>query len=93
VFFFQVATGGIESVVYKKLIAPFKYDLPETYMDGFSRACADHKYAYFDISTWKTNLSLSLLCQLVPLPDTSYRDPWAFIISKNSSYKGLINWR
>jgi hypothetical protein len=29
----------------------------------------------------------------VPLPDTFYRDPWAFIISKNSSYKGLINWR
>jgi hypothetical protein len=29
----------------------------------------------------------------VPLPDTSYRDQWALIISKNSSYKGLINWR
>jgi hypothetical protein len=29
----------------------------------------------------------------VPLPDTSYREQWAFIISKNSSYKGLINWR
>jgi hypothetical protein len=29
----------------------------------------------------------------VPLPDTSYRDPWAFVISKNNSYKGIINWR
>jgi hypothetical protein len=29
----------------------------------------------------------------VPLPDTSYKVPWAYGISKNSSYKGLINWR
>jgi hypothetical protein len=29
----------------------------------------------------------------VPLPGTSYRDTWAFIMSKNSPYKGLINWR
>jgi hypothetical protein len=29
----------------------------------------------------------------VPIPGTSYRNPAAFMISKNSSYKGLINWR
>jgi hypothetical protein len=29
----------------------------------------------------------------VPLPETSYRETWGFIISKNFSYKGLINWR
>jgi hypothetical protein len=29
----------------------------------------------------------------VPLPETSYKLPGAFVISKNSSYKGLINWR
>ena len=89
----QLATGGIESAVYKKLIAPFKDDLPATNMDGFRRVCADHNYAYVGPDYLNTNISLSLSCQMVPLPDTSYRDQEAFVISKNSSYKGLINWR
>jgi hypothetical protein len=93
VFSFQLATGGTESAVYKKLIAPFMNELPTTPSDGFTRACVDHKYAYFGAKQLITEFSLSLPCQLVPLPDTSYRDPWAFIISKNSSYKSLINWR
>jgi hypothetical protein len=29
----------------------------------------------------------------VALPETSYKEIGAFIITKNSSYKGLINWR
>jgi hypothetical protein len=91
--FFQLATGGIESAVYKKLIAPFKNDMPATVLDGFRRACADHKYAHFGPNVLIKNISLSLSCQLVPLPDTFYKDQWAFIISKNSSYKGIINWR
>ena len=92
-FIFQLATGRIESVAYKKLIAPFKNDLPTTDSDGFRRVCADHKYAFFGPNILKTKLSLMLPCQMVPLPETSYEVPWAFIISKNSSYKGLINWR
>jgi hypothetical protein len=90
---FQLATGGIESAVYKKLIAPFKNDLPATLSDCFRRVCAEHNYAYFGITNFQTNILMSFPCQLVPLPETSYRDPWAFVISKNSPYKGLINWR
>ena len=93
VFFFQLATGGIERAVYKKLIAPFKNDLPTSHIDGFGRVCADHKYAFFGPNILKTQIGSLLPCQLVPLPDTYYRDQWAFIISKNSSYKGLISWR
>jgi len=93
VFFFQLATGGIESAVHKKLIAPLINDLPASHVEGFRRACADHKYAFFGPNILTTSLSLSLSCQLVPLPDTPYKDQWAFIISKNSSYKGIINWR
>ena len=92
-FFFQLATGGIESAVYKKLIAPFKNDLPASHSDGFRKACVDRNYAYFGPNIFNTHFAISLPCQLVSLPDTSYRDPWAFIISKNSSYKGLINSR
>jgi hypothetical protein len=93
VFSFQLATEGIESAVYKKLIAPFKNDLPTSNMDGLRRVCADHNYAYVSPNILFTNFSLSLPCQLVPLPGTYYKDPSAFIISKNSPYKGLINWR
>ena len=92
-FFFQLATGRIESAVYKKLIAPFKDDLPTSDSDGYRRVCADHNYAYIGPNILKTKYSLSLPCQLVPLPETSYEVPWAFIISKNSSYKSVINWR
>jgi len=91
VFIFQLATGEIERSVYKKLIAPFKDDLPASDMEGFERVCADHKYAYLTAETDFSYLSLS--CQPVPLPGTSYREQGGFIISKNSSYKGLINWR
>jgi hypothetical protein len=91
--FFQLATDDIGSAVYKKLIAPFKNDLPTSYFDGIRRVCADHKYAYFGLNVLNTNFSLSHPCQLVPLPETSYKVPWAFINYKNSSYKGLINWR
>jgi len=92
-FSFQLARGGIESVVYEKLIAPFKNDLPVTHSDGFRRVCVDPKYAHFGPYMLNTKYSLSFPCQLVPLPKTFYRDAWAFMISKNSSYKGLINWR
>jgi len=91
--FFQLATGDIESAVYKKLIAPYKNDLPNTEFDGFRRVCADHKYTFIGSNFLKRNIWLSLPCQLVPLPETSYNVQLAFIISKNSSYKGLINWR
>jgi hypothetical protein len=91
--FFQLATGGIESAVYKKLIAPFKNDLPVSHVDGFRRVCADHNYAYVAPSVFNTKFLLTPACQLVPLPESYYRKQWAFVISKNSSYKGLINWR
>jgi hypothetical protein len=93
VFFFQLATGGIERAVYKKLIAPYKNELPTGHSDGFRRVCTDHKYAYVGYDILDTKFSRSLSCQLVPLPETSYRETWAFIIHRNSSYKGLVNWR
>jgi len=90
---FQLATGGIESAVYRKLIAPFKNDLPNSELKGFRWTCADHNNAYIGVNVLKRNISLLLPCQLVPLPETTYKVQWAFIISKMSSYKGLINWR
>jgi hypothetical protein len=92
VFFFQLATGAIERAVYKKRIAPFKKDLPATYIDGYRRVCADHNYAFFGSKSSAREL-LSIPCQIVPLPEPTYTLQLAFIISKNSSYKGLINWR
>jgi hypothetical protein len=93
VFFFQLATGGIEKAVYTKLIAPFKENEPATHIDGYRRVCAEHNYAYFGPNILDTKLLLFIPCQIVPLPETTYREQWAFIISKNSSYKRLINWR
>jgi hypothetical protein len=72
------------------MIAPFKEDMPISHLDGFRRVCADHKYAYFGpyiVAKYFPS------CPLVPIPETSYPDPVAFIISKNSPYKGIINWR
>jgi hypothetical protein len=92
-FYFQLATAGIESAVYKKLIAPFKNDMPVSNVAGFRSVCAEHKYAYFSSNFLNTKFSLSLPCQLVPLPEPNYKGIWAFIIPKNSPYKGLINWR
>jgi hypothetical protein len=91
-FYFQLATGGIESAVYKKLIAPFKNDLPVSYLFGFRMVCDEHKYAFLGPDLLKAKF-MSLPCPPVPLPEPTYRETWAFIIPKNSPYKGLINCR
>jgi hypothetical protein len=91
-FSFQLATGGIESVVYKKLIAPFQDDLPATLSEGLRRVCADHKYAFIAFAELDT-IYFRAPCHMVPLPDTFYSYKEAFIISKISPYKRLINWR
>ena len=93
VFWFQLAKDGIEREVYKKLIAPFKKELPASHLAGFRRVCADHKYAFYGPNLLNTNVSLSISCKVIPLPGNSYSDPCAFIIPNNSPYKGLINWR
>jgi hypothetical protein len=79
--------------VYKKLLAPYKNDMPTSDSEGLRRVCNDHKYAFFGYNLLNTEVVRSLPCQVVPLPDTFHREAWAFIISKNSSYRGLINWR
>ena len=92
-FPFQLAKGGIERTIYIKLIAPFVHELPASEFEGFGKACTDHKYAYFGTNFLKTKIPFFIPCKVIPLPGISYKDPWAFIISKNSHYKGLINWR
>jgi len=89
----QLATGGIEGAVYRKFISPFKDDLPATNSEGLRRVCADHKYAFVGYGQLETIFLLKAFCHVVPLPDTFYSNTVAFIISKNSPYKWLINWR
>jgi hypothetical protein len=93
VFLFQLAKGRIEREIYIKLIAPFIHDLPTSEPEGLRKVCTEHKYAYFGRNLLNTKISLSIPCKVIPLPGNSYRIQWAFIISKNSPYKGLINWR
>ena len=92
-FWFQLATGGIEREVYIKLIEPFMHDLPASAVEGFRRVCTDHNYAYFGSDLLNPKFSLSIPCKVIKLPGNSYRIQSAFIIPKNSPYKGLINWR
>ena len=88
-----MAKEGIERDVYKKLIAPYKNNLLDSYFDGYRRVCADHKFAFISDNILENELARELSCQVVPLPDTIYSDVWAFIITKNSPYKGIVNWR
>jgi hypothetical protein len=93
VLLLQLAKGGTEREIYEKMIAPFRNDLPVSHFDGFRRVCVEHKYAYFGPNLLKTKYSSSIICKVIPLPGNSYMDQWAFIIHKNSPYKGIINWR
>jgi len=88
IYFSQQATGIIESAVYKKLIAPFKNDLPASHMDVSRRVCADHRYPYDGPDLLSKIYSMTLLYQLMPLPETSHLGTGTIIISKNNSYKG-----
>ena len=73
------------------MIDPYKNDMPASDSDGLRRVCADHKYAYFCFSHLNTGAVVSGFCNVVPLPGTFYKESWAFLISKISPYKGLIN--
>jgi hypothetical protein len=75
------------------MIAPFNNDLPVSNSAGFRRVCDDHNYAYFGSNQLKTQYLMALSCQLVALPEPSYRTIGAYIMSKNSSHRGLISWR
>jgi hypothetical protein len=92
-FLFQLAKEGINREIYRKLIAPIKHDLPTTNPEGYNKICSEHKYAFFGTNILKTKFSLSIPCKVIPLPGFSYMEPWAFIMSKNNPYKGLINRR
>jgi hypothetical protein len=92
-FLFQLAKGGIERQIYTKLIAQIKNDLPASEVEAYRRVCAEHKYAYFGLNLLKTTFSYFIPCKVIPLPGNTYRGTWAFIMSKNITYKGLINWR
>ena len=93
VFLFQLAQEGIGRDVYKKLIAPYENDMPNSTLDGFRRVCADRKFAFIDLNILDKELATELSCHVMPLPDAFYSHRYAFIIIKNSPYKGLINWR
>jgi hypothetical protein len=88
-----LAKGGIEREIYKKLIAPFMHDMPSRYIEGFRRACAENNYAYVGPKILKIKLSLFIPCKLIELHANSYKNPWAYIMSKNNTYKSLFNWR
>jgi hypothetical protein len=62
-------------------------------LDGLRRVCDNQKYACIDTKSWVKQNARSLSCQLVPIPDAFNRESLAFIITKNSPYRGLINWR
>jgi hypothetical protein len=80
-------------MAYKRMIAPFKKDMPISELDGYRRVCSDHKYAYIGSDIFINYYSAKLSCRLMPLHGTSFRAPVAFIIPDNSYFKGLINWR
>jgi hypothetical protein len=85
----QGAAGGIERDVYEKLIGPYRRDLPSKTEEGFKRACTRHRYAFMT----SNHFTRVKPCHLVALPETSYPETLTYIISKNSPYKGLINWK
>ena len=93
IFVFQRATDGSEWAAYRKLIAPFKDDMPKSDLEGLKSACAYHKYSYIGTNFHRLQLSIVLTYELFPLPGTSYPESLTYIISQNNPYKGLINWR
>jgi hypothetical protein len=63
-FFLQRATEGFERVEYKRLIAPFKKQMPLSDLDGFRRVCADHNYVYIGPKFLIKYFSVAVSCQL-----------------------------
>ena len=67
--------------------------MPKSDAAGFRRVCDERKYAHIGTNMFTNLESISLSCQMVSLPGTSYPEILTYIISNTSHYKGLINWR
>ena len=67
--------------------------MPKSDAEGFRRVCDERKYAFIGSEFLRNLESISLSCQMLSLPGTSYPERISYIISKTSHYKGLINWR
>lgn len=90
----QAETEGLKSVVYKTLISPHKNDMPAGNLEGFKRVCdSRHKYAFMASLFVGQYWAMKLPCHFTTLPDTFYPECLTFVISKNSPYKKLINWK
>jgi hypothetical protein len=90
----QAQTEGLENIVYKKLIAPHKNELPTTEFEGFTKVCdIRHKYAFMAPVSSGQYFERILSYHITALPYTSYPEWLTYIISKNSPYTKLINWK
>jgi hypothetical protein len=89
----QEAVGGLEGAVYTRLLAPFARDLPTEEAKGFERVCTQHKYAYIGSKFFFKQFAATFSCEMVKLPGTSYPESLTYIISKNNTYKEIINWK
>jgi hypothetical protein len=89
----QEATEGLEKAVYSRLLSPFARDLPNEEAEGFERVCTQHNYAYIGSQLFVKKYSANFSCEMVKLSGTSFPESLTYIISKNNTYKGIINWK
>ena len=76
--------------LFRTLIEPERDTLPDTDAEGISKACSS-KYAH--VGTPHNVHVIPNKCKLATLPDEYFRMFFAIGLTKNSPYKGIIDYK
>ena len=75
--------------LFRTLIEPERHNLPDSEAEGISRVCSS-RYAHV---TAQHNVHLIPGCRLATLPDEYFPTSLAMGLTKNSPYKGIIDYK
>ncbi|KDR11386.1 hypothetical protein L798_14018 [Zootermopsis nevadensis] len=85
--YFRKSVDPVFKNVYKKLIEPYKDDLPNNYVEILKRFCSKDKYgAVMSLSSLR-GLETYLPCNIVPIPKASFSHMASMTIRKGSPYR------
>jgi hypothetical protein len=77
--------------VYKKLIEPYKKDLPNNNEEALKRICNRNNYGAIIPLSALRGLWTYATCNIVPISKASFLHPASMIINKGSPYKRLFS--
>jgi lipase chaperone LimK len=80
--------------IYNRIILQKEKDMPNTIREGIRRLCNEPKQALMATSVTVTSTQyIAYQCHVTKLPRTAIPGSLSFVISKDSPYRELFNYK